>query len=59
MRVSRGPHPFVEQLLARVLQAFPALLDAFPLVQHTRNFGIDLIDATDEPVARVEVFRDA
>jgi len=40
-------YPFIEQLLAGVLKAFPTLFDASPLIQHTRNFGVDLVDAPD------------
>jgi hypothetical protein len=49
-------HPFIKQLLAGLLQAFPTLLDASPLIQHAGNFSIDLVDATDQPVAHVEMF---
>ena len=57
---ARRTHPFIRQLLAGVLQTFPALLDAPPLIQHaTSDIGIDLADAADEPVAHVEVLRHA
>jgi hypothetical protein len=45
--------------LASVLQAFPTLLNTFPLIQHTGHFRIDLVDAADQLVAHVEVLRHA
>ena len=51
-----GTHAFIEQLLTRVLQAFPTLLDASPFIQHAGNLGVDQVDATNQPVAHVEVF---
>jgi hypothetical protein len=54
---SARTYPFVQQLLAGILQAFPTLFYAPPLFQHARNLGVDLVDAADQPVAHVEVFR--
>jgi len=45
--------------LASVLQAFPTLLNTYPLIQHTGNFGVDLVDAAGQLVAHVEVLRHA
>jgi hypothetical protein len=42
--------------LAGILQTFPTLLNAPPLIQHARNLGVNLVDAVDKPVAHVEVF---
>jgi hypothetical protein len=52
-------HPFIEQLLASILQAFPTLFNTSPLLQHTGNFGVDLVDSADQFVAHVEVLRHA
>jgi len=49
-------HAFIEQFLARILQAFPTLLNASPFIQHAGNLGIDQVDAADQPVAHVQVF---
>ena len=59
LHVSQGArtYPFVQQLLAGILQAFPTLFYAPPLFQHAQNFGVDLVYATDQSVAHVEVFR--
>jgi hypothetical protein len=54
--IQGATHAFIEQLLARVLQAFPTLLDASPFIQHAGNLGIDQVDVTDQPVTHVEVF---
>jgi len=43
--------------LASVLQAFPTLLNTSPFIQHTGNFGVDLVNAADQFVAHVEVLR--
>jgi hypothetical protein len=45
--IQGATHAFIEQLLARVLQAFPTLLDASPFIQHAGNLGIDQVDVTD------------
>jgi len=45
--------------LARILQTLSALLHTFPRIHHSCNLGVDLVDATDESVAHVQVLRDA
>jgi hypothetical protein len=45
--------------LASFLQAFSTLLNTSPFIQHTGNFGIDLVDTADQLVAHVEVLRHA
>ena len=51
--------PLLQQLLARVLQTLPTLLDRPPPLEHVLYFPVNLIYPLNEPVACLQVARHA